>query len=83
FYPTYKLKDAPPTPAETIRRAAEIGRRAGLHFVYDGNVPGEEEMTTCSACGEALVERFGFRVARNGVADGRCPSCGEGVPGVW
>jgi pyruvate formate lyase activating enzyme len=83
FYPTYKLKDAPPTPAETIRRAEEIGRRAGLNFVYAGNIPGEGENTTCPACGETLVERFGFRVARNGIVEGKCPSCGEGIPGVW
>ncbi|AET63941.1 Radical SAM domain protein [Methanothrix harundinacea 6Ac] len=83
FYPTYRLKDAPPTPAKTIRRAEEIGRGAGLNFVYAGNIPGEGENTTCPACGETLVERFGFRVARNGIVDGRCPSCGEGIPGVW
>jgi pyruvate formate lyase activating enzyme len=83
FYPTFKLRDAPPTAAKTIRRAAEIGRGAGLHFVYGGNIPGEDENTTCPRCGEALVERLGFRVARNGVVDGRCPSCGEEVAGIW
>jgi predicted RNA-binding Zn-ribbon protein involved in translation (DUF1610 family) len=63
--------------------AEEIGRRAGLNFVYAGNIPGEGENTTCPACGETLVERFGFRVARNGIVEGKCPSCGEGIPGVW
>jgi len=83
FYPTYRLKDAPPTPSKTIRRAAGIGRDAGLKYVYGGNIPGEEENTACANCGELLVERFGFRVARNGVVDGRCPSCGGEVSGVW
>jgi len=83
FYPTYRLKDAPPTPAKTIRRAAEIGRDASLSYVYGGNIPGEDENTICPACGEMLVERFGFRVARNGVVEGRCPKCGEEVAGVW
>ncbi|HPJ31060.1 MAG TPA: AmmeMemoRadiSam system radical SAM enzyme [Methanothrix sp.] len=83
FYPTYKLKDAPPTPARTIRRAAEIGRDAGIKYVYGGNIPGEDEDTSCPACGETLVERFGFRVARNGVVEGKCPNCGQEVAGVW
>ncbi len=83
FYPTYKLKDAPPTPAKTIRRAAEIGRDAGIKYVYGGNIPGEDENTVCPRCGETLVERFAFRVARNGVVQGKCPKCGEEVPGVW
>jgi|GEM_PF-1447147 len=30
-----------------------------------------------------LVERFSFRAARNGVVEGKCPKCGEEVPGVW
>jgi pyruvate formate lyase activating enzyme len=83
FYPTYKLKDAPPTPAKTIRRAAEIGRDVGLSYVYGGNIPGEDENTICANCGETLVERFAFRVARNGIVDGKCPNCGEEVAGVW
>jgi len=83
FYPTYKLKDAPPTSAKTIRRAAEIGRGAGLSYVYGGNIPGEDENTVCPSCGETLVERFSFRVARNGVVEGKCPSCGEEVAGFW
>ena len=28
------------TPAETLARARDIGRRAGLRYVYSGNVPG-------------------------------------------
>jgi len=83
FRPTYKLKDAPPTSAKTIRQAAEIGRKAGLSYVYGGNIPGEDENTVCPSCGETLVERFSFRVARNGVVEGKCPKCGEGVAGVW
>ncbi|HII06727.1 MAG TPA: AmmeMemoRadiSam system radical SAM enzyme [Methanotrichaceae archaeon] len=83
FYPTYKLKDAPPTSAATLRRAIKIGKEAGIKYVYGGNIPGEDENTSCTHCGETLVERFAFRVARNGVVEGKCPNCGEVVPGVW
>ncbi|MEK7653494.1 MAG: AmmeMemoRadiSam system radical SAM enzyme [Patescibacteria group bacterium] len=38
FYPTYKLADLPPTPRETIYRAQAIGKKAGLKYVYVGNV---------------------------------------------
>lgn len=83
FYPTYKLKDAPPTSAAILRRAIKIGKEAGIKYVYGGNIPGEDENTSCTHCGETLVERFAFRVARNGVVEGKCPNCGEVVPGVW
>lgn len=38
FYPTYKLKQLPPTPAETVLKAAAIGQKIGLKFVYPGNI---------------------------------------------
>jgi len=83
FYPTYKLKDAPPTSAQILRRAIKIGKKAGIKYVYGGNIPGEDEDTLCPDCGKSLVDRFGFRVTRNSVVDGKCPDCGEKVAGVW
>lgn len=83
FYPTYKLKDAPPTSAQTIRRAIQIGRDEGIKYVYGGNIPGEDENTQCPHCGGTLVDRFAFKVTKNSVLDGKCPLCGERVPGVW
>lgn len=83
FHPTYKLTDHAPTNAETLRRARRIGREAGLHFVYEGNIPGEGEDTACPACAKTAIERFGFRVASNRLRDGHCPDCGAAIPGVW
>jgi len=83
FHPTYKLRDAPATGAKTIQKAVEIGREAGLRYVYAGNIQGESENTRCSACGETLIERMGFRVMRNSAAKGRCPNCGSALSGVW
>jgi pyruvate formate lyase activating enzyme len=83
FYPAYQMFDRPVTPVLTLRRAGEIGRAAGLRYVYEGNVPGEEgENTHCHRCKALLIERYGFQVRRNAVRDGACPHCGTKVDGV-
>jgi pyruvate formate lyase activating enzyme len=83
FYPAYKMMDRPPTPLATLRRAAGIGREAGLRHVYEGNVPGGEgEDTYCHACKALLVARSLFGVLENRIANDRCPDCGEPVDGV-
>ena len=38
FFPYYKMKDIPPTPVEKIYQAVEIGKKAGLKYVYAGNI---------------------------------------------
>jgi pyruvate formate lyase activating enzyme len=83
YYPAYKMRDRPVTPVETLRRAADIGRAAGLRWVYEGNVPGERgECTSCWKCGATLIERYGFHVRANRVRDAACPDCGAKVDGV-
>jgi pyruvate formate lyase activating enzyme len=83
FHPTYKLLDRPPTPHKTLSDAREIGLRAGLKFVYTGNIPGDNgENTFCYGCGRILIGRRGFTVMTNAVADGRCPDCGAVISGV-
>jgi pyruvate formate lyase activating enzyme len=84
FRPTYKLLDKPVTPVSTLRKAAEIGRKTGLKFVYEGNVPGQGgENTSCASCGEVLIRRFGFRIIDNRLSGGRCPGCSAVIGGVW
>ncbi len=87
FHPDYKMADRGWTPAQTLQAAAEIGRDAGLRFVYAGNIPGRTgtlESTFCPSCKALLIERKGFRVLANHVgADGQCPSCHARIPGVW
>jgi pyruvate formate lyase activating enzyme len=82
FHPCHELQDRPATPVPTLRRAAAIGRAAGLRHVYQGNVPGEGEDTTCPGCGTCLVERYGFHVRSHRALVGRCPTCGAAVDGV-
>lgn len=84
FYPTYKMLDVPPTPVQTLFRAAAIGKEAGLRFIYVGNAPGEQwEDTICPACGRRLVHRRGFTVLERSLADGHCPGCRLSIAGVW
>jgi pyruvate formate lyase activating enzyme len=87
FHSDYKMHDTPYTPVKTLLRAAEIGREAGLRYVYAGNLPGrveEYETTFCPQCNSALVERRGYTVeAMRLMAGGTCPRCGTAVAGVW
>jgi pyruvate formate lyase activating enzyme len=76
------MTDVPPTPLETLRRAADIGREAGLAHVYVGNAPQlEMEDTACAGCGHVLLERRGYRVFDRLGPDGSCPSCGRALAG--
>ncbi len=83
FFPAYRMADVPPTPVATLERARELGRAAGLHHVYVGNVPGEGEDTRCARCGAQVVDRVGYHVRANRLVGGCCPACGDAVPGVW
>lgn len=84
FHPTYRMQDIPRTPLATVERAREIGLAAGLHHVYEGNIPGSGgEDTRCPQCGALLIERRGFTVVRNGLTAGACPDCGQTVAGRW
>jgi pyruvate formate lyase activating enzyme len=83
FYPAYQLIDLPPTPVETLRKARQIGSKVGLRYIYQGNVPGEGENTYCYECGELLIERYGYRIIKNRIADSVCPGCSVKIDGLW
>ena len=84
FHPDYKLTNLPPTPRATIDRAREIGKEAGLRYVYSGNIPGDKgENTYCYQCGAVLIRRFGFQIIENRLKEGRYPECGAEIDGVW
>ncbi len=84
FYPTYRMLDRKPTPIGTLRMAREIGLEEGLHYVYEGNIPGEGgENTYCPGCSTELISRYGFSVRENRLAEGRCKKCGRDIAGVW
>ncbi len=82
FHPDYKMMDFPHTPIETLERHYEVGKKAGLNYVYIGNVPGHPaESTYCPGCGGVLVGRYGYEItAYNLDDDNRCTRCGHKTP---
>ncbi|MBI4455203.1 MAG: AmmeMemoRadiSam system radical SAM enzyme [Acidobacteria bacterium] len=87
FHKDYKMTGPENTQPEMLMRAAAIGKRAGLHYVYAGNLPGmvgDLENTRCPNCNELLIERHGYLITGYRLAStGCCPSCGTGIPGRW
>lgn len=84
FHPDYRMLDVPPTPPETLTRAREIAREAGIHHVYVGNVHNEEASSTyCAKCGNKLIGRDWYVLTEwNLKPDGTCKKCGEKLPGL-
>jgi len=83
FHPDYQMDDRGATPSATLRLAYDLGREAGLRYVYVGNVPGAGlEDTVCPGCGRTVIGRRGFQVIRRELRDGCCLGCGTHVDGV-
>ena len=77
FYPQHEMLHLPPTPVTKLERAYEIGKAAGLKFVYTGNVPGHDgENTVCYSCGAKVIGRVGYSIDVAGLRESRCRSCG-------
>jgi pyruvate formate lyase activating enzyme len=84
FHPDFKMTDKPYTPPETLLRAREIARSAGVRFCYVGNVHDREGQTTfCPGCGAALVNRDWHAILRYRLDGDRCIDCGTEIPGVF
>jgi pyruvate formate lyase activating enzyme len=83
FYPMYKLDKLQPTPLATLMAASDIGKAAGLRYVYLGNAPGQGEDTFCPGCGDVLIGRVGYYVANNKIKEGQCPKCKAKIEGIW
>jgi pyruvate formate lyase activating enzyme len=85
FHPDWRMRDRPPTPPATLRRARSIARRNGLRYVYTGNVRDPSgERTSCAACGTSLIERDWYRLTAWRLAPGgRCAACGARCAGVF
>jgi pyruvate formate lyase activating enzyme len=83
FFPAYQMTDVPPTPLATLQRAQQIGRDAGLTYVYLGNVQ-DEANTFCPVCGELLIRRTLLGVVEKNriLPEGCCPTCGADIAGV-
>jgi pyruvate formate lyase activating enzyme len=84
FYPMYKIRNLPPTPVDFLLKARQEALQLGLHYVYVGNVMGNEgESTYCPSDGSLLLRRMGFAMLENNLVNGKCPRCGTRIPGIW
>lgn len=83
YYPQYK-SNIPPTGIEKIEAAMDIGKKAGLKYVYGGNITGSSyENTFCPGCNSILIKRTGFSVSVNKLKECFCPNCGEKIEGEF
>jgi len=77
FHPEYNMGDIPPTPVATLERAYQIGQKAGLKYIYVGNILGHSgENTLCPECGKPVVKRFGYETEITGLNGSCCRYCG-------
>jgi pyruvate formate lyase activating enzyme len=87
FHQDYRMTENANTTVAQLIKACEIGREAGLRYVYAGNLPGRVgrwENTYCPSCDELLVERYGYVIKKVRVTHhGKCPTCATLIPGIW
>src|ERR1700692_121503 len=83
FHGDYKMTDPRDTRPEDLLRAVEIGRQAGLRYIYAGNLPGrvgEWENTRCPQCETTVIERYGYLIKDYRLTpDGHCPACATAI----
>ena len=70
FHPDYQQDNLSPTMSGTLEGAYEIGKQAGLHYIYIGNLPGcGKENTVCQECGHLLIERMGYQLGQYNIVN--------------
>ena len=83
FHPDYKFTDHGPTPEAVLKKAQTIGKRAGLTYIYVGNVYGWGNDTYCHNCQKLLVRREVFSVLEYNIKEGKCLYCHTVIPGIF
>ena len=84
FHPDFQMLDMPSTSLKTLLMAHETARRAGLNFVYTGNVyDPSHQCTFCPACGNMVIERDGYRLGSYELEGNRCRHCKVEVAGRY
>jgi pyruvate formate lyase activating enzyme len=83
FHPDYKFSDHEATPQETLKRAEDLGRKAGLTYIYVGNAHGWGNGTHCPSCKKLLIKRRIFSVLEYNIKQGRCSFCNTAIPGIF
>jgi pyruvate formate lyase activating enzyme len=85
FHPDYRMTEVEATPPATLTRAREIALRAGLRYVYTGNVHDTTGGTTfCPGCREAVIVRDWYNINLYRLSEGgACLKCGTQLHGRY
>jgi pyruvate formate lyase activating enzyme len=82
FTPRYKYSGRKATGIDILRKAEQIGKDAGLKYIYLGNITGEPG-TLCPSCKRSLLSRNNYSITIDNIKSGRCLNCGTQIEGVW
>ncbi len=81
FHPDYQLTNINITPIETLLRIKKIAEKAGLQYIYLGNILYKDaENTRCPNCGIDIIQRQGFSSQIVGLDDNKCRKCHTPIP---
>ena len=84
FHPDYKFMDRLPTKLSTLLKAYEIAQKAGIKYVYTGNVSDTKTSTTyCHNCSKAIIIRHNYSVNEENLQNGHCKFCGAKCRGKF
>ncbi|MDD4202972.1 MAG: AmmeMemoRadiSam system radical SAM enzyme [Candidatus Omnitrophica bacterium] len=82
FSPSYNMMDKESTSLEVLEKAKKIGEKAGLKYVYVGNIEYDNN-TYCPKCKAVLIKRKGFSSQNIGVKNNKCIKCNSEIDGVY
>jgi pyruvate formate lyase activating enzyme len=78
------MKDGHITNEKSLANAYNIGKKAGLNYIYIGNLISEKfENTYCPSCKKLLIERRGYNIIENNIIESKCKFCGFKIFGVF
>ena len=84
FHPDFRIQNTGPTPPETLIRARQQALKAGLKYVYTGNIHDSEGSSTyCPNCKQCLIERDWYELGKYNLKGNQCNKCGASIPGVF
>ena len=70
------------TPIKTLDKAYDIGKRAGLKYIYLGNVAKSSD-TLCYSCGMTVIERSLMGINKLNLVKSHCAFCNAKIKGMW
>jgi pyruvate formate lyase activating enzyme len=85
FFPYYEAEQIEMTPEITLLKARDIAKKAGLKYVYIGNL-GINDNTYCAECDSLLIERQNYNVNILGLIGpnrNKCKKCGTVLDGIF